>query len=155
ALANILANEVHYVGDFVFGDEQAATLESQWAATQGGVVLYAQTTLRVTVAQLRPEYANPPAQLDVRVRRALAHGADAETANDVLNRGRGLVTSTVTSPNVDFYPEVERVISKHPFDPARAAQIMEEAGYARGSDGFFHARDGSQMDFGVWFTASA
>jgi hypothetical protein len=33
ALANILAGEVHYVGDFVFGDAQAATLrvhEWEW-----------------------------------------------------------------------------------------------------------------------------
>jgi peptide/nickel transport system substrate-binding protein len=155
ALANILAGEVHYVGDFVFGDEQAATLESQWGASQGGVVLYAQTTLRVTMFQLRPEYANPQAQLDVRVRRALAHGVDAVTANEVLNRGRGLVTGTVTSPNVDFYAEIDRVTTKYPFDPARAQQIMEEAGYARGGDGLFHARDGAQMDFGVWFTSGA
>jgi len=155
ALANILAGEVHAVGEFLFGDEQAATLESQWASTQGGTILYAQTVLRVTLAQFRPEYASPAAQLDVRVRRALAHAIDADTANEVLNRGRGLVTSTVTSPNVDFYPEIARVASKHPFNPARAQQTMDGAGFSRGSDGFYRAPDGSAMDFGVWFTSSA
>jgi peptide/nickel transport system substrate-binding protein len=155
ALANLLSGEVHYIGDFVFGVEQAANLERQWAATQGGTILYAQTTLRVSAVQLRPEFALPAAQRDVRVRRALFHGIDGPTANEVLNRGRGLVTGTLTSPNADYYGEIDRVIAKYPFDPRRAQQLMEEAGYARGSDGFFRGRDGSQMDFNVWFTASA
>ncbi len=155
ALANILAGEVHYIGDFVFGDEQAANLERQWAATNGGTILYAQTTLRVSAVQLRPEFAFPAAQQDVRVRRALFHGIDGPTANEVLNRGRGLVTGTLTSPNADYYPEIERVITKYPFDPRRAQQLMEEAGYPKGSDGFFRGRDGAQLDFNVWFTSSA
>ncbi len=102
ALANILAGEVHYVGEFVFADDHATTLEREWAASQGGTALYSPTALRVSVVQMRPEYADPPALADVRVRRAIAHGVDAELVNDVLNAGKGIITSTLTSPRVPF-----------------------------------------------------
>lgn len=150
ALANILAGEVHYVGEFVFADDHAATLEREWAPTQGGTTLYAPTALRVSVVQVRPEYADPPALTDVRVRRALAHGVDAELVNDVLNAGKGIITSTLTSPRVPFYAEIERGITRYPHDPRRTQQLMEEAGFVRGQDGFFAGRDGGPFRLQVW-----
>ena len=150
ALANILAGEVHYVGEFVFADDHAATLEREWAAAQGGTTLYAPTALRVSVVQMRPEYVDPPGLLDVRVRRALAHGIDAELVNDVLNSGKGIITSTLTSPRVPFYAEIERGVTKYPHDPRRTQQLMEDAGLVRGQDGFFAGRDGAPFHLQVW-----
>jgi len=155
ALANILAGEVHYVGEFVFADDHVATLESHWSPAEGGTVLYAPTALRVTVVQLRPEYAEPRALRDVRVRRALAHGVDAHLANDVLNSGRGVITHTLTSPQVIFYREIERVITKYQYDPRRTQLLMEEAGFARGGEGFFIGTDGAPFRVGVWSSSGA
>jgi len=155
ALAGLLSGETHYVGETIFGDNHAQTLENQWAATQGGTVLYSPTSLKISEIQLRAEHADPPALLDVRVRRALAHGIDSATANEVLTRGRAAITSSLTSPRVEFYPEIDRAIAKYPFDPVRVGQLMQEAGYVRGGDGFFVSRDGASMDFGVSSSSGA
>jgi peptide/nickel transport system substrate-binding protein len=149
ALANLLSGEVHYVGEFVLADDSGGTLEREWGPTQGGTVLYAPTALRVSVVQMRPEYADPPGLLDVRVRRAIAHGIDAQIANEVLNSDRGIITPTLTSPRVDYYREIERTISRYPHDPRRTQQLMEEAGFTRSADGFF-GRGGTTMQLGVW-----
>ncbi len=150
ALVNVLAGEVHYVGEYVFADDHGATLEREWSGNQGGSVLYAPTALRTSVFQLRPDYADPQGILDIRVRRAIAHGIDPELANDALNGGKGIVTSTLSSPRVDFYSEIERVITRYPYDPRRTQQLMEEAGFVKGQDGFFAARDGAPFRLGVW-----
>jgi peptide/nickel transport system substrate-binding protein len=153
ALANVLAGEVHYVSDFVLTVATGDVLERQWALNRGGTVLYAPTTLRYTGFQLRPEYVEAQALLDVRVRRALAHGIDAPTAVDVLTGGKGVPTTTLTSPRVSYYEEIDRSVQKMPYDPRRAQQLMEETGFVKGSDGFFTGRDGQPLRFSVSSTA--
>src|SRR4030095_11769953 len=128
------AGEVQYVGEYVFADDHAETLETRWAPSQGGTVLYAPTALRTSAFQVRPEHAAPPGMLDVRVRRALAHGIDPQLANEVLNRRKGIVTSTLTSPQVDFYSEIDRVIMKYPYDPRQSEALMAEAGFTKGAN---------------------
>jgi len=145
ALANLLSGEVQYVGDFVFADTEAQTLEQRWASDHGGEVLYGPTEFRMTTAQLRPEVADPPAILDARVRKAIAHGIDTATMVQVLTGGKGLLTYTMTSPSEDYYAEVDRVIEKHAYDPQRSAQLLGEAGFTKGSDGFFVDRSGQSF----------
>lgn len=149
ALANLLAGEVHFVGDFILSATDGMTLEQQWAGS-GGVVLWAPTLLRLTVMQLRPEVADPPSLVDIRVRRALAHAIDSATAVEVLDYGKGIVTSALTSPRADYYAEVDRVITRYPYDPRRAQQSLEEAGLVRGADGFYVGRGGQPFRPGVW-----
>ncbi len=150
ALANLLAGEVQFVGDFILGAAEGATIEAQWSATQGGTVLYAPTEFRSTVLQLRPEYAEPPALLDPRVRHAVAYGIDSAALVQAISGGKGVLTYTLTSPLESYYPEVERVITKRPYDPRQAAQLMEEAGYRTGADGWYVDRSGQSIDWGVW-----
>jgi peptide/nickel transport system substrate-binding protein len=54
-------------------------------------------------------------------------------------------------PNIPFYPEVDRLITKYPLDPNRAAQLMAEAGYAKDGDGYFAdaSRNRFHLDFAV------
>ena len=144
ALAGLLSGDVHYVGENVLAEDHGATLERQWAENQGGTVLYAPSSLRVSVVQLRPEYAEPRALLDVRVRRALAHGIDAQLANEVLNNNRGLVTASLTSPGIAYYNQIEPLLTRYPYDPRRSEQLMQEAGFVRGSDGFFVGADAAE-----------
>ena len=68
ALTNVLAGEVHYVSDYVLSVPEGQVLEQQWGQNQGGTVLYTPATLRYTGIQLRPDYVEVPALLDVRVR---------------------------------------------------------------------------------------
>jgi peptide/nickel transport system substrate-binding protein len=143
ALATMLSGEAHYVSDFIFFYEEAAELDREWAARGGGgTVLYAPVLMRPTGIQMRPEFVNPRALLDVRVRRAMAQGMDAPGAVQVTTGGRGLLAWSLTSPLADYYPAVERTLVKHVYDPRAAQQSLEEAGLVRGADGFYAMPNG-------------
>jgi peptide/nickel transport system substrate-binding protein len=150
ALANLFAGDGHYVGQFVLAPDHAGNLEREWSANRGGTVLYGPTGLRRGHVQLREELVSPAALLDGRVRRALAHALDRLSASEVLHAGKGIVTDSFTSPLVPYYDRIERVIAKYPYDPRRSEQLMAEAGYLRGSEGFFVDQSGNPMDFGVY-----
>lgn len=139
ALATMLTGEAQYLGDYVLWYQEGLTLEREWSARAGGTVFYAPVLMRITHVQLRPEFLFPPALVDVRVRRALAHAIDAPSAVEALTGGRGVLAVALTHPAVPYYPEIDRVIAKYPFDTRRAQQILEEAGFRRGSDGIFVA----------------
>ena len=111
--------------------------------------------IRLTQIQQRAEYARPKALLDVRVRRALAHAFDVPGALEVFTDGRGVATWTMTSPRVDYYPTVERVITKRPYDPAQTQRTLAEAGYTRGSDGFYVSPTGERLEVEIWNTGGA
>ena len=147
AVANLLSGEAHFVGDFILSVTEGETLEREFPQRGGGTVLYSPVSLRSSVVQLRPEAVETPALLDVRVRRAVASGIDAATAVEVLTSNKGIPTGTLTSPRMPFYPEIERVIRKYTYDPRQAQQLMDEAGYVKGADGFFASRDGQPVRF--------
>lgn len=134
ALANMLAGEAHYVSDYVIWYPEGLTLENEWKANNGGVVLFAPVLMRITAVQQRPEHASSPALLDIRFRKAVAHAVDVPTAVEALTGGRGLATSTLTSPAVAYYSEIERNVPKYPFDPRRSQQLLEEMGFRMGAD---------------------
>ncbi|MEA2642177.1 MAG: peptide/nickel transport system substrate-binding protein, partial [Chloroflexota bacterium] len=49
---------------------------------------------------------------------------------------------------------IERVITRYDYDPRKSQQLMEEAGFAKGADGFF-VRDGTRFQVGVWASSGA
>jgi peptide/nickel transport system substrate-binding protein len=149
AVANLLAGEAHFVSDFILSVTEGQTLEQEFPQRGGGNVIYSPVSLRASVVQQRPEYVEDQALLDVRVRRAVAFGIDSALAVEVLTAGKSVPTNTLTTPRAAFYPEIEKVIQKYTYDPRRAQQLMEEAGFVKGSDGVFARRDGQQVRFSV------
>jgi peptide/nickel transport system substrate-binding protein len=149
AAANLMAGEVHFIADPLLSMAQAETMEQQWAQSNDGKLLYSTVALRTGVVQMRPEHVETPALLNVLVRRAVASGMNVPGAIDALTAGKGLLTHTITSPGVPYYPEIERVIQKHPYDARRVQQLMEEAGFRKGADGFFASADGQPVRFSV------
>jgi peptide/nickel transport system substrate-binding protein len=150
ALANLLAGEVHYVGTLIFAATEGETLESQWAANQAGRVLYSASGFRSLNFQLRPEAADPPELTDVRMRRAISFAIDKQSAVDILSGGKGLLTHTITAPTVDYYSEIDKVITKYTYDPRRTGQLLEEIGFVKGANGFYARRDGQPLKVGAW-----
>jgi len=149
ALANTMAGEVHLVADPIFGVPEGLTLEQHWAQGQGGTVLYSPVGMRTSVVQLRPEHVESPALLDLRVRKAVRLGLDSASAIDALTGGKAVLTHTIISPGVDFDAEIERAIQKYSYDPRQAQQLMEEAGFRKGPDGFFVGGDGKRVEFSI------
>jgi peptide/nickel transport system substrate-binding protein len=138
ALALMLSGDAHFACDFVFFYEEGATLEQEWQARGiDGIVETAPVLLRMTAIQQRPDAANPRALADVRVRRALAYGIDSQAAVDVTTGGRGLATTTVTSSRSPVFKAVEAAIPSRRYDPRMVQQLLEEAGFSKGPQGFF------------------
>jgi peptide/nickel transport system substrate-binding protein len=98
---------------------------------------------------MRPEYQQPKALADVRVRYALAHGMDDQSRVDVLDGGKGQVAYTMASPGLVYYPELEKTVLKHAYDPRRAQELMAEAGWTKGPDGFFVDAGGNKFTIEV------
>ncbi len=57
--------------------------------------------------------------------------------NEGLFEGNGQMSDTMVPSTAPIHPQVEKTITHYPYDPRRAEQLMSEAGYTRGSDGFF------------------
>jgi peptide/nickel transport system substrate-binding protein len=136
-LSYLLAESVHVAFENSIRLQQAEILQREWAPRTGATVFLAPTLWRAVQMQQRPEYANPRSLTDVRVRKAIAHSMDRETLNGAVLEGHGVITEFMISPLMDYFAEVERATIKHPYDLRRAEQLMNDAGYAKGGDGFF------------------
>lgn len=118
-----------------------------------GRVLFLATSVTSAVPQYRSEYQQAPGLLDLRVRKAIAHAIDKDSINEALFEGQATVPWTLVPPTVAYYAEVDRAISKYPYDPRRTEQLMIEAGYARGRDGFFANAAGERFRPSIWNSA--
>ena len=56
--------------------------------------------------------------------------------------GQGIVAHVLYTEQRENYADIDRAVKKYPFDPRRAEQLMAEAGFARGRDGFFASAAG-------------
>jgi peptide/nickel transport system substrate-binding protein len=150
ALANMLSGDAHMLTDFIFDYELGTTLQQQWAARgEQGTIFFAPVLMRMLQIQFRPEFVNPQALQDVRVRRALVHGLDVPGAVDVFG---GEATSTFIHPRVAHYAQVERVAPKRPFDVTTAQRLLDEAGFRRGADGMYVSPSGERLTLEFWDT---
>lgn len=140
ALARLLAGEAHYAADSAIGNGQALVLKREWGPRSGGATLVKPDFWKAGFVQLRPELATPRALLDRRVRAALAHAVDKEPVNDRLFEGTGTLTdSPLIPPTVAYYVEVDRALTKFPYDLRRSEQLMREAGFTKGTDGVYQS----------------
>jgi peptide/nickel transport system substrate-binding protein len=144
AMAKILAGEVHVVASGTFITiEQGRQLKRQWDADGGGTVALFGNLVRSAAFQLRPEVATPAALLDPRVRKALASSVDKEELGEALY-GAGVMRAAdfFIPPDTIYGPAFVPAVTKYAYDPRRAAQLMTEAGFVKGDDGFFASAGG-------------
>lgn len=151
-LAAILAGStVDYACCNTLRFAQLVTLKREWEAAGKGTAISTLGTAVFLFLQQRPEYVGHEALLDLRVRRALGHAVDREAINEGLFDGLGASTETPVPPNVPFYPEVDRLMTRYPLDLNRAVQLMNDAGFTRDAQGFFSNPQGRRfhIDFAV------
>jgi peptide/nickel transport system substrate-binding protein len=151
-VANLLAGAAHYVVEGMIWGPEGALLEREWVAQGKGNVLWEPLSGRAIVIQMRPEFA-VPTQLatDVRVRRALAHAIDRAAAFGPVTEGKGLMSDIHTHPYEDYYDLIDRSVAKYPYDPRRAEQLFNEAGFSRGNDGFLAGPNGERFTLQAWY----
>jgi len=85
--------------------------------------------------------------LDLKVREAIAHAIDRQAIADTAYAGYATPVASIVAPvtgewmNPNLQPE--------PFDLDLANQILDDAGYPRGSDGIRVNKDGEKMEYEV------
>lgn len=154
-LSNMLSETIDVALDFTLRYEHAQVLLSSWEASKRGVVLLARGPFNQTHVQHRPDFQKTPALLDVRVRQALAHTIDRDTLNEALFDGRGFMAETKIASDARFYPQLERAMSRYPYDPRRAELLMGEAGFAKDAGGFFGTAQGERFRPDFWVIQGA
>jgi peptide/nickel transport system substrate-binding protein len=112
-------------------------LKREWSTSGAGQILIAYTSQRSVIFQFRPELVNPRALLDVRVRRALAHSVDRATLGEALWANEVRMIETIFAPTLSYYDQIDRAIVKYPFDVRASERLMNDAGFTKGSDGFY------------------
>lgn len=87
-----------------------------------------------------------PIFADVRVRRALAYALDRAAMLAKIRHGLGELTETDESPSIGQAYTAD--VAKHPYDPARARALLDEAGWRAGPDGL-RVKDGRRLAFTI------
>jgi peptide/nickel transport system substrate-binding protein len=137
AVSNLLAGSVSIAIDNSVPQQQALFLQREWAVGGSGIVLSSPAAVRGSHFQLRPEFSNPTAILDVRVRKAVAYSTDRQSIADAVTEGQGQAADGYLLPQAPFFAEADRVTTKYPYDLRRAEQLFNEAGFLRGPDGLY------------------
>jgi peptide/nickel transport system substrate-binding protein len=154
-LANVLGGEVDVALPDGLGVETAADLRRGWAASGSGngVILFPDGRVYRVEFQHRPEYAQPSAARDPRVRRAFAHTIDKDAVNEVELVGLGVLADSWIPPDDPRRPRFTDAIPEWSHDVARAQRILEEAGWRRGGDGvLIHGATGQRLETDIRVT---
>jgi peptide/nickel transport system substrate-binding protein len=145
-LTNLLAGDLHYTPKLTLRFEHAALLDESWVPSGRGKYLVGPDQFWMNIFQLRPEFLQEPALLDVRVRRALSYSLDRQGLADGLFNGAVPPSETLLYKWTPYFAEADRVLTHYPYDPRRAQQLLEEAGLTRGSDGFYANPGGRRFE---------
>ena len=114
---------------------QAVTGRDQWAVKGEGYLRSTDNSLGYVEFQYRDVPDHQRAVLDVRVRQALLYGIDRQGLVDTVSQGLGGVANAFMTPTDALFDQLDAVVPKYPYDPARALALLAEAGWQRAGDG--------------------
>jgi peptide/nickel transport system substrate-binding protein len=137
AVANMLAGEIHLAADTAIRLSQALEIRADWEPRGAGGALLHPNQWRAVHFQHRPEYQGALGLLDPRVRKALAHAIDKQSINEAVYGGGSSPADNMISPLSTWGAAAEKGSVKYPYDLRRSELIMNEAGYAKGTDGMY------------------
>ncbi len=141
-LSRLLAGDADIALDDAIGMAQGNVLKRQWATDNAGKLILSPAWMRHIQVQFRPNLVNPVAVTDLRVRKAIAHSIDRQGLVDALLDGLGIPTDNIGVPNTNYYSRIQQSTTKYPYDTRLAEQSLQEAGFSRGSDGFWTGASG-------------
>jgi peptide/nickel transport system substrate-binding protein len=85
-----------------------------------------------------------PLFADPHVRRALTHATDRETIIEAFRAGLG---SVMAVPMYEGHADLNPHVKPLPFDPAKAARMLDEAGWTGRDDDGVRMKDGKRFEF--------
>ncbi|HZT07132.1 MAG TPA: peptide ABC transporter substrate-binding protein [Chloroflexota bacterium] len=144
AVSRMLAGTLDItLGNLIRGDE-GLVLKEQMEARGDGSVLTIPTKIRYGELQYREP--RPPPSRDVRVRQSLLHALDRAQLVEALLHGLSTMADMYLAPNDAAFPAADKVIAKYPYDPNRAATLLQDAGWTRGDEGVLRNSTGERFD---------
>ena len=146
ALSNLLSGEVQLAADTAIGVSQALLLKREWDGSGAGKIALVPSQWRAIYFQARPDVADPREILDLRVRKALAHGLNRQEVVDTLYGGVEPPADSFVAPTSVYGVSAERVMSRYPYDLRRTEQLMAEAGLRKGADGYYAPGGGRRFN---------
>jgi peptide/nickel transport system substrate-binding protein len=143
--ANLLSGAIDYIaGEVGLTLDQALAFEQRhggdYNISYKPVLFY---------EHLTPNHDNPILG-DKRVRQALLHAVDRELLTQQLFAGKQQVANGSINPLDWIYTDEVR---QYPYDPVKAAVLLDEAGWTLGGDGLRHNGAGEPLTFEVVSTA--
>jgi ABC-type transport system substrate-binding protein len=84
------------------------------------------------------QFVNPSPTIvtDLRFRQAMLQATDRQQLADFVFSGQAAMAHSYVNPEIPLYNLVEPNVVRYAYDPGRAAQLIEELGYTRRSEGF-------------------
>jgi peptide/nickel transport system substrate-binding protein len=135
--------------------DAAAEIQQRWAGTGNEVRFDLTDGIQKVEVQFRPEVARPKEGLatNVLVRQAFYHAIDRTTLVETVARGIPPLADSWISPKSALRPALESSIPQYPYDPARAQQLLAQAGWVRGGDGtLMNSATGEKFESELWTT---
>jgi peptide/nickel transport system substrate-binding protein len=133
-VSNVLSGAIDTAVAVTLNHQAAATVKQQWEASGAGQMASTPTYFRNMQIQHEPTRARPQALLDRRVRQALMHGIDRQAIAEIVTAGASQAADAMVPPGDPLYDRVQSAVAKYPFDRARAAALLQEAGWTRSGD---------------------
>ncbi len=121
-------------------------LGTRWSETREGKVLFNPYRIALLAVQWNPEFQRPAALADVRVRQALLHAIDRQTLVEQKFGGFTSVAEAWVPRDDPDYPMMAEGLTRYPFDPGRAQQLLAESGWQRGADGMLANTSGGKFE---------
>jgi peptide/nickel transport system substrate-binding protein len=149
-LAQLESGEIDYAGTIGLGlnqAEQLETLEQNGVATPQFVPATVWEHIDFGIERGDGEQ---PFFDDVRVRQAVAYAINRQEIIDQVLFGRTTVMNTYVPADHPSYPG-DDALEPYEFDPDRAAQLLDEAGWTLGADGV-REKDGRRFSTSIYTT---
>ncbi|MEA2639939.1 MAG: peptide/nickel transport system substrate-binding protein [Chloroflexota bacterium] len=146
-IANVLAGTLDVALPPTVDLETAQEIRQRWEGTGNQVVPQVTNRLRWIRPQFRPDTAQLKSGLTLRpVRQAFLQAINREELATTVSAGFAPVADSWFRSTDPVHAQIEASIPQYPFDRARAQQLLEQAGWARGSDGVLvHQPDGERF----------
>ncbi len=149
AVARLLAGDLDFVEHMYIQAEHAAVLQEQWRVTREGRILVTLWEPFILGFQQKDVVNHQPALRDVRVREAVVRSIDRDALALSEAAGLGAAADTLVVPTSALFPRIDPVIIKYPYDPRRASQLLQDAGWQRPNDGALRNSAGQPFSIGI------
>jgi peptide/nickel transport system substrate-binding protein len=156
-VANVLSGTVDVILPPSVDLDAALELQRQWSGTGHRVHIGPLPAFVYIEIQYRPELARPTQGFTDRlVRQAFMHAANRQSLADVMTGGASPVADSWLRPGTPLRRHVEAAIPQYAYDPARAQQLLVQAGWTRGADGtLVHNQTGERFAAEIWANTKA